>query len=641
MAIDVIQIKYEGDLNQLNVELKGLTQTNSKLINQEKQFGAAATKAGNDAAGAAKKAGAETDNLGKKVKQVDGSFSQLGKTIGAAFAVEKLRQFVTESVKAAAAAEGIEAAFNRIAPEGTLERLRQATKNTVSDVQLMTAAVKANNFQLPLQNLPKFFEFAQKRARETGESVDYLVESIVLGIGRKSPLILDNLGISAVRLREKFKGISEEQVDVAAVSQAVEDIVTEEMQKMGSSALTTADKIAQWGSAFDNAKVKAGEFFIIFGTFIEEYIRNFTWKDIFDPLGLLFGEAREGAEEAIELLKKQRETQELVNQGYHEAKEAIKEMSDEEARAYAKSRRYETEKGVGVARAVKEEIAARKAARDSEKQYNTASIKDLENWIALGDQGAQKEINRRKKVEAEAQKAREAAIKADREALNERLKETERYFDGVENAEKEKFLQGEINEQELREAITNIDRHRLNEQIQVLQGYKAKTVEIQKEIESQVYGLQNQSLDEWVKVKKEQQAKLEKDEKDRLASVLAAHEDYWQKVANANVMLLQEGVITQEQYDKITEENQKKVLQTRIQLYKDFEGKTDAINEEVNKGIENDQKELNDKIVDENKKKNEKIVEDDQKAAEKRKAIEQELQSQTQNLISNFIDFQL
>ena len=37
------------------------------------------------------------------------------------------------------------------------------------------------------------------------KSVDFLVNSIVTGIGRKSVLILDNLGLSAVDVNEKFK----------------------------------------------------------------------------------------------------------------------------------------------------------------------------------------------------------------------------------------------------------------------------------------------------------------------------------------------------------------------------------------------------------------------------------------------------
>ena len=74
---------------------------------------------------------------------------------------------------------------------------------TVSDLQLMQTAVKAANFKLPLDQLAKYLKFAQQRAIETGESIDNLVESIVLGISRKSIPIIDNLGISAQQVQEE------------------------------------------------------------------------------------------------------------------------------------------------------------------------------------------------------------------------------------------------------------------------------------------------------------------------------------------------------------------------------------------------------------------------------------------------------
>jgi hypothetical protein len=115
-----------------------------------------------------------------------------------------------------------------------LETLRKATRGLVSDLELMKVTVQAGNFGIPIEQMGKLLEFATKRAAETGQSVDYLVNSIVTGIGRKSPLILDNLGISAVRLKEKFGGVAIEAQSIADVAQAVGDIAAEEMGKMGS-----------------------------------------------------------------------------------------------------------------------------------------------------------------------------------------------------------------------------------------------------------------------------------------------------------------------------------------------------------------------------------------------------------------------
>ena len=129
---------------------------------------------------------------------------KIGGMIAGAFAVQKIIQFGKELIQIGGVAEGVRDAFMRIGDESTLKGLRDATKGTVSDLELMKRAVSASNLGLPIQNLASLFEFATKRAQDTGESVDYLVNSIVTGIGRKSPLILDNLGISAVQLKEKL-----------------------------------------------------------------------------------------------------------------------------------------------------------------------------------------------------------------------------------------------------------------------------------------------------------------------------------------------------------------------------------------------------------------------------------------------------
>ena len=131
-----------------------------------------------------------------------------------------------------------------------MDALKKATAGTVSELDLMKRAVQANNFQIPVKDLAKLFEFATKRAQQTGQSVDYLVDSIVLGIGRKSPLILDNLGISAVMLRQKLKGVGVEMTTVGDIAAAVGEIAEEEMLKSGKVIDTNTIKIerlsAQW-----------------------------------------------------------------------------------------------------------------------------------------------------------------------------------------------------------------------------------------------------------------------------------------------------------------------------------------------------------------------------------------------------------
>jgi len=189
----------------------------------------------------------KTTSFGSVVKKIGGY-------LAGAFAVERIISFGKELLELGGIAEGVRAAFKRIGGEEYLIDLKNATKGTVSELELMKRAVMASNFQIPIENLADLFKFATKRAQETGESVDYLVNSIVLGIGRKSPLILDNLGISAVRLRQELKGAGVELNSVQDIAAAVGRIAAEEMKKSGDIIETNAIKLQSLTASWQDFK---------------------------------------------------------------------------------------------------------------------------------------------------------------------------------------------------------------------------------------------------------------------------------------------------------------------------------------------------------------------------------------------------
>lgn len=169
---------------------------------------------------------------------------------------DKLKEFVSESAKAgmemAAQADGVIKAFNAMDDPNLLDNLRKATKGTVNDVQLMTAAVQAKDFRIPLEDLGKYLQFAQLKAQQTGQSVDYMTDSIVTGLGRKSPMILDNLGISAAEISEKTK-------ETGDFMQAVAKIVETQLAEAGDTYVSAADKAAQKTAEWENAQRRLGE----------------------------------------------------------------------------------------------------------------------------------------------------------------------------------------------------------------------------------------------------------------------------------------------------------------------------------------------------------------------------------------------
>ena len=137
-------------------------------------------------------------------------------------------------------------------------------------------AVQARNFKIPLEQLATYFEFATKRAIQTGESVDYLVNSIITGIGRKSVLVMDNLGISAVELQKEIAKVGDFGI-------ASGNIIQRELRSMGDVADTTATSIAQLATAWSDLKLAAGDFLINSG--LKEFFQDLTtyMKVLQDP----------------------------------------------------------------------------------------------------------------------------------------------------------------------------------------------------------------------------------------------------------------------------------------------------------------------------------------------------------------------
>lgn len=168
----------------------------------------------------------------------------------------KLKDFVAEAAEAgmemAETADGVTKAFKDMDQPDLLDNLRKATKGTVNDVQLMTAAVQAKDFRIPLEDLGKYLQFAQLKAQQTGQSVDYMTNSIVTGLGRKSPMILDNLGISAAEISEKTK-------ETGDFMKAVASIVDNQLAEAGDTYISAADKAAQKTAEWENAQRRLGE----------------------------------------------------------------------------------------------------------------------------------------------------------------------------------------------------------------------------------------------------------------------------------------------------------------------------------------------------------------------------------------------
>ena len=202
---------------------------------------------------------ADNSDLKNKMSDVEtrsqkflGKMKGLGVALAGVFAVGKIIEFGKELMKLGGEVEGVRQAFNRLNDPTLLANMRKATRGTIDDLKLMQYAVKADNFGIPLSKLATYFEFATKRASQTGESVDYLVESIVTGIGRKSVLVMDNLGISAVALQDEVARVGDFGI-------AAGNIIEREIGKMGDVILTNAQRVDALKASWQNVKIQLSE----------------------------------------------------------------------------------------------------------------------------------------------------------------------------------------------------------------------------------------------------------------------------------------------------------------------------------------------------------------------------------------------
>lgn len=186
-----------------------------------------------------------TDGLG-------GLYATVRLALTAGLIAETIRATV-EMAKLKGTVDGVTRAFNAL-PNATLlmADLKAKTHGTLDELTLMQKAVQAKNFKIPLEQLGTLLEFAAIKAQQTGLDINYLVNSLITGLGRNSIRLLDNLQISVTELREKTKELGSTQAAVFA-------IVNKQMRDMGGFLETDATRVDKLSASWKNFKINLAE----------------------------------------------------------------------------------------------------------------------------------------------------------------------------------------------------------------------------------------------------------------------------------------------------------------------------------------------------------------------------------------------
>lgn len=147
-----------------------------------------------------------------------------------------------------------------------LQAMRDAANGMVTDADLMESY---NNAMLLVgesmaDKFPDLLQIAQASAAATGEDVNFMLDSLVTGIGRGSPMILDNLGLT-INLSEAYDeyaatlGIAADEMSKAQQQEALLNAVIESgagfIERLGDNTGGTAQTLAQLRVSMENAKM--------------------------------------------------------------------------------------------------------------------------------------------------------------------------------------------------------------------------------------------------------------------------------------------------------------------------------------------------------------------------------------------------
>jgi len=159
---------------------------------------------------------------------------------------------------AAARVSGVEFAFQRMGGSVglSLDALRSAAAGTISDFELMqrsNLALAGSGQRLADEfgkNLPKLLEMTRAAARATGLDFNYVFDSLVVGIKRASPRLIDNIGIQ-LKLGESNEAFA------ASVGKTVEQLTAEDKQLAVMNAVMQA--APQYLNIFKGSQESLGE----------------------------------------------------------------------------------------------------------------------------------------------------------------------------------------------------------------------------------------------------------------------------------------------------------------------------------------------------------------------------------------------
>ena len=215
-----------------------------------------------------------TASTTEKIAGLESQFKSLA--VGGGLVFGALAYAGAELTKIGARSESVAFAFGRmteqagISTDALLASLTEASAGTIAETDLMLTANKAMALGVgeDIETMTVLMEVARLKGQNMGLTTTQAFNDIATGIGRGSPLILDNLGIT-IKLGEAQENYAKELGKTVATmtdaekKQALLNAVLkqgrEELAATGEVQLTASEQLQQMSATMDDLKSTIGE----------------------------------------------------------------------------------------------------------------------------------------------------------------------------------------------------------------------------------------------------------------------------------------------------------------------------------------------------------------------------------------------
>lgn len=206
-----------------------------------------------------------------------GKWAKAGGAVAAAYAAISAGRKAWDMAKHSAEVQNIETAFRNLSEtqgmvaDQMLADMRRASRGTIDEANLMIQANQAALLGVDVSRFDDILEIARGSMLATGQSMDYMVQSLVTGLGRQSKLWLDNAGILfdlnaahaeyAATLGKEAKELTEAERKQSFMNAALEAGL-ENAKKLATEGTTPAEEFARLQASMKDLGTALGEYLV-------------------------------------------------------------------------------------------------------------------------------------------------------------------------------------------------------------------------------------------------------------------------------------------------------------------------------------------------------------------------------------------